>query len=168
MSARGAIAGLIGLPGLSFDLPVTMATMLRSIAGIARSHGEDLTDPDTRRACIEVFTVAGLPRGDADVELSYWAARAALNHATSGLTIQQAARILSIALSEKLLTQTVPIAGAVTGGAASYMFLGYHQRIARLHFCVRQLERQSGDPAAVRAALHETIVDIRNRRNVQA
>lgn len=165
VSASGAIAGLIGLPGLAFDLPLTMATMLRSIAEIARAHGEDLGDPATRRACIEVFTLGGLPRADADLEISYWTARAALNHATIGTTIQQAARLLSVTLSQKLLTQAVPIAGAAAGGAVNYLFLDYLQRIARVHFVVRQLERRTGDPATVRAAVHEIITRLRRERN---
>src|SRR6185312_1195523 len=164
VSTSGAIAGLLGLPGLAFDIPLTMATMLRSIAEIARAHGEDLGDPATRRACIEVFTLGGLPREDADLEVSYWTARAALNHATIGATIQQAARLLSVTLSQKLLAQTVPIAGAVAGSAVNYMFLDYLQRIARVHFTVRQLDRTTGDPETVRAALRQIVAQLRRRR----
>lgn len=164
VSASGAVAGLIGMPGLAFDLPLTMTVMLRSIAEIARAHGENLADPSTRRACIEVFTLGGVPREDADLELSYWTARAALNHATIGVTIQQAARMLSITLSQKLLAQAVPIAGAAAGSAVNYLFSDYLQRIARVHFIVRQLERHTGDPVAVRAALHEIVVQLRRER----
>lgn len=167
VSASGAVSGLIGFPGLAFDLPLSMATMLRSVAEIARAHGENLADAETRRACIEVFAVGGLPREDTDIELSYWAARAALNHATIGATIQQAARMLSVTLSEKLLAQTVPLAGAAAGGAVNYMFLDYFQRVARLHFAVRQLERRTGDPAAVRATLHEILAQFREGHDVR-
>ena len=167
VSTSGAVAGLIGLPGLAFDLPLTMTTMLRSIAEIARAHGEDLADPATRRACIEVFTLGGLPREDSDLELSYWTARAALNHVTIGAMIQQAARLLAVTLSRKLLAQAVPIAGAAAGSTINYLFMDYLQRIARVHFIVRQLERHTGDPTTVRDALHEIVTRIRRERNLR-
>src|SRR5580700_2534264 len=38
----GGLSGLIGLPALALELPVTTTVMLRSIAEIARSEGENL------------------------------------------------------------------------------------------------------------------------------
>ena len=39
----GAVGGFFGLPGLIIELPVSTTLMLRSIAEIARSEGEDLS-----------------------------------------------------------------------------------------------------------------------------
>ena len=54
-SASGAIGGAFGLSALTIELPVSTAIMLRAIAAIARSEGEDLADPATGLACLEVF-----------------------------------------------------------------------------------------------------------------
>ena len=35
--------------------------MLRSIAEIARSEGEDLSDPETALSCVQVFALGGGP-----------------------------------------------------------------------------------------------------------
>ena len=158
-SASGAVSGLFGLPGIAFDLPFSTAMMLRSIAEEARAVGEDIRDPETRRACIEVFTLGGLPGEDSDLELSYWTSRAALSHATINLTIQRAAGLLAVPLSQKLLAQAVPVAGALAGGTLNYAFMDYYQQIARVHFAVRALERRTGDPDKVRACLHQAIQD---------
>ena len=160
-AASGAASGLVGLPGLAVDLPFTTGMMLRAIAEIARAEGEDISDPETRRACIEVFTLGAVPGEDHDAELSYWAARASLNHATVTVTIQQAARLLVVPLSQKFLAQAVPVAGALAGGTLNYAFMDYFQQVARVHFAVRALERSTGDSAAVRACLHEAVQALR-------
>jgi hypothetical protein len=163
-SASGAMSGAVGLPGLLVDIPFTTGMMLRAIAEIARAHGEDIKSPETRRACIEVFTLGGIPREDSDAEVSYWTARAALNQATLNTTIQQAARLIAVPLSQKMLAQAVPVAGALAGGALNYVFMDYFQQIARVHFAVRAVERRTGDPDAVRACLHEAVQALRQRR----
>jgi hypothetical protein len=163
-SASGMVSGLFGMPGLALDLPFTTATMLRAIAEIARAAGEDIRDPDTRRACIEVFTLGSVPGENSDIELSYWTTRATLNHATVGMTIQQSARLLTVPLSQKLLAQSVPIAGALAGGTLNYVFMDYYQQIARVHFAVRALERRTGNSEAVRACLHAAVEALRAQR----
>ncbi len=55
-----------------------------------------------------------------------------------------------VAVSQKLLAQTVPIVGALSGAAINYAFADHFQRIARGHFTVLRLERRYGG-AAVRA-----------------
>src|SRR5271169_2015291 len=56
-SASGAVGGAFGLAALPIELPVSTAIMLRTIAVIAREEGEDLADPRTRLACLEVFAL---------------------------------------------------------------------------------------------------------------
>ena len=45
-TASGAAGGAFGLATLPIELPVSTIIMLRSIADIARSEGEDLSDPE--------------------------------------------------------------------------------------------------------------------------
>src|ERR1700722_15766104 len=56
-TASGAAGGTFGLAALPVELPVSTTIMLRSIADIARSEGEDLSDPETALACVEVFAL---------------------------------------------------------------------------------------------------------------
>ena len=91
----GVAGGFFGAPALLAELPVTTGIMLRSIADIARSHGEDLSDPEAQLACLEVFALgSGGPEDETEKALevvegegagdeeyasaSYYIARAAL------------------------------------------------------------------------------------------
>ena len=77
-AASGAAGGALGLATLPVELPVSTVIMLRSIADIARSEGEDLTDPETALSCIQVFALGGRA-GSADAsESGYFAVRAVL------------------------------------------------------------------------------------------
>src|SRR5690554_6704412 len=81
--ATGAVGGAFGLSALAIELPVSTAIMLRSIADIARDHGEDLDAPEARLACVEVLALGGRsPRDDA-ADTGYFAARAAMATAVS-------------------------------------------------------------------------------------
>ena len=53
----GVTGGLFGAPALFAELPVTTVIILRSIADIARSKGENLSDPSVQLACLEVFAL---------------------------------------------------------------------------------------------------------------
>jgi len=53
----GVTGGMFGAPALFIELPITTVIILRSIADIARSSGEDLSDPAVRLACLEVFAL---------------------------------------------------------------------------------------------------------------
>src|SRR6476661_7834926 len=64
-TASGAAGGAFGLISLPIELPVSTIIMLRSIAEIARSEGEDLSAPETALACVQVFALGGRP-GSAD------------------------------------------------------------------------------------------------------
>src|ERR671913_1659940 len=55
----GAMGGALGLSAVLVELPVSTTIMLRSIARIAQSEGEDLEDPATALACLEVFALGG-------------------------------------------------------------------------------------------------------------
>ena len=48
VGTTGAAGGVFGLPALAIELPVSTTIMLRSIADIARSQGENLKLPEAK------------------------------------------------------------------------------------------------------------------------
>ena len=58
-TASGAAGGTFGLATLPIELPVSTIIMLRSIADIARSEGEDLSEPEAALSCVQVFALGG-------------------------------------------------------------------------------------------------------------
>jgi hypothetical protein len=166
--ATGATGGFFGLPGLFVELPVSTTLILHSIAEIARSYGEDLTQPEGALACLEVLALGREHGRPEPVESAYYATRAGLAQATreaaaylseKGLakgTAPALVRFLSriaarfgIDVTEKAAAQLVPIAGALGGMALNVMFTAHFQALAQGHFAVRRLERLYG-PDAVR------------------
>jgi hypothetical protein len=162
-AVTGGAGGFAGAPGIAADLPVTTCLMMRSIAEIARAHGEDLTSTDTRQACIEVFAFGGPEIGDEDIDIAYWTVRGSLSHASISLVIRQVAARFGVMLSQKYLTQVVPVIGAAAGSTLNYVFMDYYQRMARVHFTLRALERRH-DPDAVRACFDSLVRAARLRR----
>lgn len=169
----GAVGGAFGLSALAVELPLSTTIMLRSIADIARSEGEDLTTVESRLACLEVFALGGPAAGDDAGDTGYYTVRASLAKALSeavqyiarkGLTdqgapvlvrfISQIAARFGALVSEKAAAQAVPIIGAAGGAGINLMFLTHFQETARGHFIIRRLERKYGQ-AAVQAAYRE-------------
>lgn len=169
-SASGAVGGAFGLAALTIELPVSTAIMLRAIAAIGREEGEDLSDPGTGLACLEVFALGHSgPAAAADVEGGYFALRAALAsglaqaaslalnrgaaHGGSAAAVRFLAPIVTrfgAVVSQKLAAQAVAVVGAVGGAAVNLAFAEHFQELARGHFTVRRLERAYG-ATAVRA-----------------
>jgi hypothetical protein len=165
-AASGAIGGAFGVSALAIELPISTTILLRSIADIARSEGEDLARPEASLACIEVFALGGHQQEDAAIESGYFGIRAALAQSVSesarylaqaGLAAEGApalARLISqvgarfgVSVSQKLAAQTMPIIGAVGGAAVNAAFAAHFQSMARGHFIVRRLERAHGAEA---------------------
>lgn len=164
--ASGAVGGAFGLPALALELPVATTIMLRSIADIARSEGEDLGTPEARLQCIQVLALGGRGKGDDATDAGYFAARAGLakvvGEAAQHLAARQfgtrsapvlvrlvsavAARF-SLVVSEKVALQAVPIVGALGGATINAVFISHFQQMARGHFTVRRLERAYGTDA---------------------
>lgn len=161
--ATGAGGGAFGLPALAIELPISTTIMLRSIADIARSEGEDLQSPDARLQCVQVLALGGNSKSDDGTESGYFAARAALaksiSEAAAHLTkkglsqhgapaivrlISQVASRFSVVVSEKAAAQAVPMVGAFGGAAINSLFIDHFQDIGRGHFIVRRLERLYG------------------------
>lgn len=161
--ATGAGGGAMGLPGLVVELPISTAMMLRSIADIARSKGEDLEDMEARLSCLEVFALGGRTKKDDASETGYFAVRsflassvteAAKHLAQRGLSQKGApvmVRFLSsissrfgIVVSEKVAAMAIPAVGAMGGAVVNGIFISHFQKIAEGHFTVRKLERIYG------------------------
>lgn len=163
VGASGAAGGAFGLPALAIELTVSTTIMLRSIADIARSEGEDLTCPHARLQCVQVLALGGPLKNDDGVESGYFAARAALAKAVSeaaahlakkGLSqkgapalvrlVTQVAARFSVVVSQKVAAQAVPVVGAIGGAAINTLFIDHFQDMGRGHFIIRRLERQYG------------------------
>ena len=165
MCATGSLnANPVGWTALAVELPITTTIIMRSIADIARSQGEDLRQIESRLACLEVFAMGGTTDADDAAESGYFAVRAALAQAVSEaakyvarkavvedgapvivrLLAQIAARFNTV-VGEKILAQGVPVLGAVGGATVNVLFIEHFQDMARGHFIVRRLERQYGE-----------------------
>jgi len=157
--ASGAIGGAFGLPALAVELPVSTTIMLRAIAAIAQEEGEDLADPRTGLACLEVFALGG-PRDEDSAEADYFVVRAMLARGLADFAIDKGAigesapvlvRFLTqiasrfgVIVSQKVAAQAVAVVGAVGGAAVNLAFIEHFQDLARGHFTVRRLERVYG------------------------
>jgi hypothetical protein len=163
VAATGAGGGAIGLPALFVELPVSTAIMLRSIADIAQSEGEDLTSISSRLACLEVFALGGRSSKDDASETGYFAVRTMLARTVSeaaqyiaerGVAKEGAPPVLrlivqiterfGVQVSEKVAAQAVPVIGAAGGALINLVFIDHFQNLARGHFMVRRLERVYG------------------------
>lgn len=170
VTATGGAGGFFGLPGLAVELPVSTTLILRSICDIARSEAEDLSDPATRLACMEVFALGGRSQADDAAESGYFAVRLALAQSITGslryLTqrgladevapallrlIAQIANRFGLQVTEKFAAQAVPVIGAAGGAVINLIFMDHFQTVASGHFVVRRLERKYGADFVERA-----------------
>jgi hypothetical protein len=162
-SLTGGLGGLFGAGGLAAELPVTTTVMLRSIAEIARSQGEDLSNLPARLACLEVLAL-GAPAEEKSTESSYYLARdpfsefsgnAARALADSGADAARSPEVngflgqigakFGVVVWERAAASSVPLIGAIGGAAGNALFMKYFQDLATGHFIVRKLERAYGE-----------------------
>ena len=166
VATSGALGGAFGLSTLAIELPISTTMILRSIADIALSQGEDLHTSATVAACIEVFALGGPSPDDDASESGYFATRLALARvvteaskhiASKGLVEEGAPALLklittvaqrfSIQVSEKAAAQLVPAIGAAGGAIINTLFMSHFQQMAQGHFTIRKLERIYGQEA---------------------
>ncbi|NHO31520.1 EcsC family protein [Acetobacter fallax] len=146
VAVSGAVGGFAGVVGLAPDVGFTTLTIMREIARIAREEGEDLSDPDARRACLEVFALKAFPNiGEGrESELGYFSARTVLRGRPVVMLISEVASHYGLALGHKISLQLMPVAGALCGASLNAAFLAHYQALARAHFTIRRLEREHG------------------------
>jgi len=162
--ASGAVGGAFGLAALTVELPISTTIILRSIADIARSEGEDISLIEVQLSCLEVFALGGKSDKDDSSESGYFAVRVALAKSITevakyitekGLTeegapilvkfILKIATRFGIQVSEKAAAQAIPLIGAAGGAIINLLFIDHFQNIAWGHFTVRRLERIYGE-----------------------
>jgi hypothetical protein len=158
----GAAAGFFGPLTLLAELPITTTLILRSIADIANSQGEDLGQKESQIACIQVFALGGRTREDEAADLGYYGMRITLGlyferdileyaanvegpHIPAAIDLMRAiAARFGVVITDKTAAQMVPVAGAVSGATLNLIFLHHYQNVAKGHFIVRRLERRYG------------------------
>lgn len=163
VAATGAGGGAFGLSALAIELPISTTVMLRSIADIARSEGEQIKTIESKLACLEVFALGGRSRDDDGVETGYFFVRASLAKAVSDAAeyiiqkglgqksvpvivkfISAVASRFGVVVTEKIAAQAIPLVGAAGGALVNTIFIDHFQNMARGHFIVRRLERIYG------------------------
>jgi len=127
-ATSGALGGSFGLAALPIELPISTIIMLRSIGDVARSEGEDLTDPETVLNCLQVFALGGL-KDEADAgESGYFAVRGLLAKSVAEAArfivdrgvfaegapilvrfLTQIASRFGVVVTQKLAAQAVPV-----------------------------------------------------------
>ena len=159
----GAMGGALGLSAVLIELPISTTIMLRALARVAQSQGEDLSDPETALACLQVFALGGHSGSEHFHETGYFAVRAAMARSMTGAIRQLAGRGLvdesasaivrlltqigsrfGLVVSQKVAAQAVPVLGALGGAAVNAAFVDHFQSLAWGHFTVRRLERIYG------------------------
>lgn len=168
----GAAGGFFGLSSLAIELPVSTMIILRSIADIARSEGEDLRIPEAALQCLEVFALGENSGGTRKQRIGYYGIRAILANeiagasahiASKGLSLKNAPAFINlvniisarfgITISEKVAAQALPVIGAVGGGMINALFMEHFQNLAKGHFSIRRLERKYGTDSVKRSYL---------------
>lgn len=163
VAVSGGVGGFFGIAAIAVELPISTTIMLRSIADIARSEGESISQIEAKLACLEVFALGGASDSDDGTESGYYAVRAALAKsvadaaeflATKTITeegapilvrfIAKVAERFSIQITEKAAAQAVPAIGAFGGAIINTVFMDHFQDMAKGHFVVRRLERKHG------------------------
>ncbi|MGB5685085.1 MAG: EcsC family protein [Candidatus Electrothrix sp.] len=163
----GALGGA-GIVTLFAELPVTTIIMMRAVADVARSEGEDFRCFDTKIACLQAFALGGDITDHHTGTTGYYASRILLEKPLGESTryiakkgaagmgapfaVQLAAKIsvkYQTWLSAKAAAGIVPVAGAAMGAAVNVVYINYVHEKARGHFIVRRLERKYGAEAVL-------------------
>jgi EcsC protein family len=162
-TASGAVGGSLGLVTAPVEIPISTIIMLRSIADIARSEGENLADPDAALSCVQVFALGARAAAEDAADSGYFVVRGLLAKSVSEAArfiaergfveegapalvrfITQVAARFGVVVSQKLAVQALPVVGALGGAAVNYAFIDHFQDVARGHFAIRRLERAYG------------------------
>ena len=165
-AVSGFVSGFFGLAAFTAEIVTTTSLMFRSILEIAQSEGENVNDPKTQIAALEVFGMGSLNGENSPNNSSYYAFRSSLaksvEEATKAIAkhgakifkeknapaliklIAKIAERFGMQVSEKAALEFIPIIGAVGAAAVNYAFTDLFQKKARGHFIVRRLERKYG------------------------
>lgn len=145
-TVSGAAGGAGGFAGAMIELPFTVTLLLRAMLDIAAEHGLDPESEEVRLECLRIFAAAGPIEHDDDVDLGLLAARLSITGQTVQGLISKVAPRLSVSLAQKLAAQSAPLLGAVAGASINYTFARYYQELARVHFGLMRMGRETGLP----------------------
>ena len=144
----GALGGFFGPITLLAELPVMTVLMLRSIADIAFSEGEDLAQEDAKMACMEVFALGGRSTEDDAAESGYYSIRTVISFhfsmspappgANSKVLIPASVELIrdiaarfGVVIKDKAAARMIPVAGAVSGALLNLLFMKHFQDVGR-------------------------------------
>lgn len=180
-TAAGVLGGLLGLPALVVELPVTTTLILRSLLRVAEEMGFNPRDPWTQMECLLVFALGSPSRQDDAMESSYYATRVALGtlvaESAAFVAARSQAEILRLlaeggapslvklvaqvgtrfqgVVTQKFVAEAIPVAGALMAGSINALFVAHFTGAARHHFGLKKLEKLHGE-AAVRAVFESS------------
>lgn len=154
----GALGGIGGLPTALAELPVATTLIFRAVQGVATQYGEDPSSAETRVECLRVFGAGGPGVADDGIDTGFIGARISITGPAIGKIIARVAPRFGAVLSQKLMTQAIPIIGAAAGAGTNYAFVDYYIEMAHVHFGLRRVARVHGD-AAVADVFHRALAD---------
>ncbi|GAB4283825.1 MAG: hypothetical protein Kow0058_02770 [Roseovarius sp.] len=157
ITAMGGVGGMGGLPTALVELPLTVTVLLRAIQDVAVENGFDPAEPGVQYDCVEVLAAAGPLAHDDGAELGFIGARVTVTGAALNALIARVAPRLAAVLGQKLAAQTVPVLGAAAGALTNYVYTGYYQQMAQVHFGLRRLAIEADLP-------HDEVLDAFRRR----
>lgn len=188
-TVSGAIGGSAGLPTAIAEIGVSTGLILRSIQDVARSYGQDLSDPQTLVECVSVLGRGGPSKGDDESDVAYWTMRAGLKKAitpdlvlkvVNSETAQKAAasatmqKVLSSEAFKNILKRysitnlevfaekAVPVFGAVFGAFTNYQFISYYQNMAHVVFRLKPIAEKY-EEGQVEACYYRVVANARRR-----
>ncbi|MGR3762100.1 EcsC family protein [Roseobacteraceae bacterium NS-SX3] len=158
-AAMGAAGGAAGLPGALVELPATTAFLLRTIQGEAAKLGFNPEAQSVTFDCVQVFSAAGPLAHDDGSDLGFLTLRLSLSGGAMQKLMAHVVPKLSVVLGQKLAAQAVPVLGAVAGATTNYIYSGYYQEMAQVHFGLRRLAVDADLPhAELTARLRERLL----------
>lgn len=117
VAVTGSVGGFIGFASLPVEVPLSTMIILRSIADIARSEGENLGTVEARLECVSVFALGGASDKDDGAELGYFLAREAMATMMARTTSYYEAQV-AVQLAEKAAKAAVGKAAKAAAQAA--------------------------------------------------
>ncbi|MGH6796143.1 MAG: EcsC family protein [Methylocella sp.] len=113
----GAAGGAFGISSLPVELPFSTTIMLRSIADIASAEGQDLSDPKTALACLEVFALGG--RGGATQDMLSPEIDVPDSHFSEGVVLETGYFALRAILAKSVTEAASYLAGRASASEAA-------------------------------------------------
>ncbi|MEM8553805.1 MAG: EcsC family protein [Pseudomonadota bacterium] len=151
----GAGAGALGPVGYG-EIPLTITLIFREIRAVARSYGFDPEDEVIKQVCLSVFASGGPLPEDDGVDSALISARVALSGPGLTSLLNKVSARLAQAIAQKMGAQTIPVLGALGGGAVNYAFMRYYTAMAHVTFGLRRLA-MDGSPGEVTAEFRRAL-----------